>query len=105
MIHMNQRQIEVQVTLTPAEMYRGSLSVQLGKVGAARAILFPLSLVFLGGLISTLLAKSGDDVLRHIAPFLGWVLFPVGICGSILAAPYFATQSQLRRNVKSLGSR
>src|SRR5215475_20199 len=100
---MNERRIETQVTLTPAEMYRGSLSVQLGKVGVPRAILFVLSVFFLGAMISVSLSKSDDEVLRQIAPLLGWVLFPVGICGSIAAAPYFAMRSQLRRNPRTLG--
>jgi hypothetical protein len=95
------RTIEVRANLSLAELYRGTLSV-LGIFEIKRAVLFLISVVFLGAMIWKLLSASENEVLAELSPFIGWVLFPVVAYAATFGAPYVAMRMQVRKNPKIL---
>jgi hypothetical protein len=96
------RTIEVRSSLSFPEFYRGNLLV-CGTFEVKRVALLLVSVAFLGAMIWRFLSASENEMLAEISPIIGWVIFPVAMCGVVYGAPYLVMRRQARKEPKLLG--
>jgi hypothetical protein len=96
------RTIEVHTHLSSGELYRAGLTV-CGQFETKRAVLFLVSVAFLGVMIWKLLLASDNEVLAEFSTVIGWILFPVAAYGFTFGVPYILMRVQARKNPKILG--
>jgi hypothetical protein len=91
----------VRANVSLAELYRANLLV-CGSLEPKRAILFLISVAFLGTMIWNLLSASESDALAELSPFIGWVLFPLIAYAATFGTRYIVIRRQVHKNPKIL---